>query len=162
MYWCSFATSRWSSAEPMDGGSVVKFFETNPECPAGFGGVEWDDSFDPPRQISARLIFAVPVRAELITSYGAAFAVTEPLAAALSRTDLTGFAFGPASGSPRSDLEEDAWFEIPPLRGLVITGRAFLDDFGSRQQGLLILSERAVDFLESRDPKFRDYIMEPL
>ena len=140
----------------------MKYYETNPECPAGFGGVVWDDSYVPPRQVSAHLTFAVPVRAELITSYGAAFAVTEPLADALLETDLTGFAFSPVSGTLHPDLEEDALFELPLLRGLVITGRAFQDDFGIEQQGLLILSERAVRFLDSRDPKFRDCVMEPL
>ncbi|WP_216917512.1 hypothetical protein [Nocardia noduli] len=140
----------------------MKFYETNPECPAGFGGVEWDGRFDPPRQISAHLTFAVPVRAELITSYGAAFAVTEPLAEALSKTDLTGFEFGPVTSSLKPDIEDDSLFEVPPLRGLIITGKAFADDFGIEQQGLLILSEKAVELLTSRDSKFRNYIMEPL
>ncbi|WP_405181005.1 hypothetical protein OG225_07415 [Nocardia sp. NBC_01377] len=139
----------------------MKFYKIYPECPAGFEGVEWDESFDPPRQISAHLIFAAPVFAELITSYGGAFAVTEPLAEALAKSGLTGFQFGPLSGEISPDLSKDTPpFEIPALRGLVITGRALADDFGVKMLGLLILSERAVDFLTMRNESFGKYVYE--
>ncbi|MGV9408585.1 hypothetical protein ACWDOP_01620 [Nocardia sp. NPDC003693] len=139
------------------------FYPVEPECPAGFGGVQWDKSFDPPRQISAHLVFEVPLQSDLMTSYGAAFAVTEPLAVDLAGTELTGFEFGPATGEVgRKGFYEIPEFEIPPLRGLIVTGRACADDFGLAGEGQLILSERAVDFLTKRDKAFRQYIMNAL
>ncbi|MEU0540112.1 hypothetical protein ABZ319_09595 [Nocardia sp. NPDC005978] len=141
----------------------MKFYPVEPECPADFGGVEWDESFDPPRQVSAHLTFEVPLFSDLVTSYGGAFAVTEPLAAALEETDLTGFEFGPLTGEVSDKGYYDIPpFEIPPLRGLIVTGRACADDFGLARKGRLVLSERAVDFLTTRDAAFRDYVFSAL
>ncbi|MFB8281696.1 hypothetical protein [Nocardia colli] len=137
--------------------SPVPFYRINPEAPADFGAVELDESFDPPRVVAANFEFAAPIResSEMIKSYGGAYAVTDSLAEALQSTDLTGYRFGPITTSVSATpyVEDTTTIRIPPLRGFVVTGEAFVDDFGIASKGGLIGSEKAARFLFARDPE---------
>ncbi|TQM29855.1 hypothetical protein [Nocardia bhagyanarayanae] len=134
----------------------MTFYLINPEVPADFGQVSRDSSYDPPRVVSAHFEFYYPVDSELITSYSGAYAVTKPLADALTESDLTGYEFGPVTTSISALVEDPDRIIIPPLTGLVITGRAFSDDFGIQGRSKLIASERAAEFLWNRDARIRD------
>ncbi|MFD6393578.1 hypothetical protein [Nocardia sp. NPDC060259] len=134
----------------------MTFYLINPDVPADFGQVSRDSSYDPPRVVSAHFEFYYPVDSELITSYSGAYAVTKPLADALAANDLTGYEFGPVTTSISALVEDPGGIVIPPLFGLTITGRAFVDDFGIQGLSKLIASERAAEFLWNRDARLRD------
>ncbi|MGV9610884.1 hypothetical protein [Nocardia xishanensis] len=68
-----------------------------------------------------------------------------------------GYEFGPVTTSISSLVEDSEDFVIPPLSGLVITGRVFVDDFSMRGRSKLIASGRAAEFLFARDEIFREY-----
>ncbi|WP_040712134.1 hypothetical protein [Nocardia takedensis] len=141
---------------------MSKFYVVYPECPAGFEGVEWDTSFVPPRPASAHLLFDAPLFSDLVTSHAGVYAVTLALADDLAATELTGFAFVPLTGELSSYVEAGREFEIPALRALVITSPALAADFGLKGRKRLVLSQRAVDFLTTRDPVFGKYVMDVL
>ncbi|MGV9610883.1 hypothetical protein [Nocardia xishanensis] len=134
----------------------MTFYLIDPEIPAGFGEVSRDSNSDPPRVVSAHFEFHFPVEGELITSYSGAYAVTQPLADALAGSDLTGYEFGPVTTSISALVEDPGGLVIPRLLGLIITGRAFVDDFGIQGHSNLIASERAAEFLWNRDARLRD------
>ncbi|WP_431971566.1 hypothetical protein [Nocardia sp. bgisy134] len=135
----------------------MTFYLIDPEIPADFGQVSRDSSYDPPRVVSAHFEFHHPVDGELITSYSGAYAVTKPLADALAESELTGYEFGPVTASISALVEDPGGLVIPPLFGLIITGRAFIDDFGVQGHSNLIASERAAEFLWNRDARLRDW-----
>lgn len=68
-------------------------------------------------------------------SYSGAYAVTKPLADVLAQSGSNGYEFGPVTTSISSLVEDPEGFVIPPLLGLVITGRAFIDDFARGTAG---------------------------
>ncbi|MFD6393579.1 hypothetical protein [Nocardia sp. NPDC060259] len=135
----------------------MSFYLVTPDVPADFGEVVYDDSYDPPRVVSAHFEFSYPVERELMKSYSGAYAVTKPLADALAQSGLNGYEFGPVTTSISSLVEDPEGFVIPPLFGLIITGRAFVDDFGIQGHSKLIGSERAAKFLFDRDEILRRY-----
>ncbi|MFI7529481.1 hypothetical protein [Nocardia salmonicida] len=139
----------------------MKFYLVYLECPSETGEVEWDESFDPPRPISAHLLYDAPPISDLVTSRAGVHMVTVPLADALAATDLTGFEFAPSTSEAVPDVEMRGEYEIPPMRVLVITGRPFVDDFGPKQTGI-ILSQRGVDFLTAWEPRFSRFVMDVL
>ncbi|TQM29854.1 hypothetical protein [Nocardia bhagyanarayanae] len=135
----------------------MSFYLLRPDVPADFGEVVYDDSVTPRRVVSAHFEFAYPVERELMKSYSGAYAVTKPLADALAESDLNGSEFGPVTTSISSLVEDPEDFDIPPLFGLIITGRAFVDDFGIKGRSKLIASQRAAEFLFARDEILREY-----
>ncbi|MFD6394304.1 hypothetical protein [Nocardia sp. NPDC060259] len=135
----------------------MSFYFLRADVPANFGEVVYDDSYDPPRVVTAHFEFAYPVERELMKSNSGAYAVTTPLADALAQSGLNGYEFGPITTSISSLVEDPAGFVIPPLLGLVVTGRAFVDDFGIKGRSKLIASERAAAFLFERDETLRQY-----
>ncbi|MGW6730127.1 hypothetical protein ACWF9G_29870 [Nocardia sp. NPDC055029] len=135
----------------------MSFYFLRADVPANFGEVVYDDSYDPPRVVTAHFEFAYPVERELMKSNSGAYAVTRPLADALAQSGLNGYEFGPITTSISSLVEDPGSIVIPPLFGLVITGRAFADDFGIKGYGRLIASERAAAFLFERDEILRQY-----
>ncbi|WP_431971565.1 hypothetical protein [Nocardia sp. bgisy134] len=70
---------------------------------------------------------------------------------------MNGYEFGPVTTSISSLVEDSEGFVIPPLFGLVITGRAFVDDFGIKGRSKLIASQQAAEFLFDRDEILREY-----
>ncbi|APA97842.1 hypothetical protein [Nocardia seriolae] len=132
----------------------MTLYTLNPDVPADHA--EWvvDDTADPPQVTGARFEFVLPVISELLTSQSGLYAVTEPLAAALAASGMTGFSLVPAEGAPADYADNADAIVIPTFYGLYLHGEPGKDDF-AHERGApvgLVLSQRAADLLCERDP----------
>ncbi|MFB8282666.1 hypothetical protein [Nocardia colli] len=133
----------------------MTLYTLNPDVPADHA--EWieDPNSDPPRITGARFEFVLPVIGELLNSQSGLYAVTEPLAAALAATTMTGFTLVPATGEIADYAQDPETIVIPTFYGLYLHGEPGQADFAHRR-GMpfgMVLSQRAADFLCEREPK---------
>ncbi|MFB7718110.1 hypothetical protein [Nocardia sp. NPDC056100] len=133
----------------------MALYRIHSEVPADDAVKTWDNTTDPRTLVSAVFTFRVPVDTELFDSgLGGLLGVTEPLAAALAATDLTGYRLVPATGEPSAYAAGASSWDIPTLYVLDVFGTPNVDDFAIRRG--LVVSERAADFLCKRDPAFAE------
>jgi hypothetical protein len=137
----------------------MPYYVVRPEVPGQLGdATELDRSGDRLRVKHLEYAFDGWLGDELITAHPA-FAATKSLADKFAAADLTGFSARPMQVS-RSDEFEEFYPDrvLPEFVELVITGRPGVDDLGITDESDLVLSQRAVDILNTTAPVDTDLL----
>jgi hypothetical protein len=131
----------------------MQFYIVRPEVPGGLGdNTVMDHSGDRVGVSHLAYEFEGWLGDELITAHPA-FAATTALADKFQQSGLTGFHTRDMEVTRSEDFEEfypDR--ELPPFTELVIDGKAGVDDFGINSDNELVLSQRALDILNTTNP----------
>jgi hypothetical protein len=138
----------------------VEFFRVEPEVAGGLGPeTVMDRSVHPPRISRLHYVFDGWLGDDLLESFPG-FVVTEEAAARLEAAGLTGFELKPVEIGKSEAFEElypDR--ELPEFRWLDVTGTPRQDDFGVDDDGVLVVSERALEVL--REGQLENADVEP-
>ncbi|MET8154203.1 hypothetical protein ACIBSW_18860 [Actinoplanes sp. NPDC049668] len=139
----------------------MQYYIVRPEVPGGLGeNTVMDYSGDQPRVTHLAYEFEGWLGDELITSHPA-FAATTALADRFQQAGLTGFHTRAMEVTTSEDFDEMyPGRELPPFTELVIDGQAGVDDFAVDKSNELVLSQRALDILNTTGPV--DTEVEPL
>ncbi|MEU7903554.1 hypothetical protein [Actinoplanes sp. NPDC049118] len=139
----------------------MQFYVVRPEVPGGLGeNTVLDHSGDQPRVTHLEYEFEGWLGDELITAHPA-FAATTTLANRFQQAGLTGFHTREMEVTTSEDFDEMyPGRKIPPFIELVIDGRVGVDDFAIDKANELVVSQRALDILNSTGPV--DTEVEPL
>jgi hypothetical protein len=131
----------------------MQFYVVRPEVPGGLGdNTVMDHSGDRVGVSHLHIEFEGWLGDELITAHPA-FAATTALADKFKRAGLTGFHTRDMEVTRSEDFEEDfPGREIPPFTELVIDGTVGLDDFAINSDSDLVLSQKALDILNTTNP----------
>lgn len=128
----------------MDG----QYFLLRPEVPGGWGtGIVANTGTHPPQVSRLHIQFDGWVADDLLTSFPCFF-VTQPLAAGLSQSGLSGYDLAPMQVTHSQTYEQlHGDKPVPPCLWLKVTGTPGEQDFGLTVQGDLVVSRRALDLL---------------
>jgi hypothetical protein len=131
----------------------MPFYIVRPEVPGGLGeDTEMDHSGDRVRVTHLDYEFEGWLGDELITAHPA-FAATATLADAFVAAGLTGFRTRGMQVTRSEDFEESfPGRELPPFTELVIDGTVGVDDLAINDDSDLVLSQRALDILNTTNP----------
>ena len=127
----------------------MTFYAVEPEVPGQFGEDAVVDYSTRPVGVSQyHLEFDGWLGDDLVEAIGT-FLVTEPVASAISQSDLTGVEFAEAKVTPGTTLQElQPDLELPTFRWMKVTGEVFRDDFGISEDIRLVVSDRAWELLQ--------------
>ena len=128
-----------------------KFYFLEPEVAGGWGeDTQVDRSIDPPLVRKLHYEFSGWLGDELLESFPC-FIVTETLGSRLTHEGLRGFFLDEVKISRSEELDErQPDIQLPPFQWLRVTGNAGESDFGIDKNRMLVVSERALSVLRSR------------
>lgn len=131
----------------------MQYYIVRPEVPGGLGdNTVMDYSGDRVGVSQLDYEFQGWLGDELITAHPA-FAATAALADKFKQAGLTGFHPRDMEVTRSEDFEElSPDREIPPFTELVIDGTVGRDDFAINSDNELVLSQRALDILNTTNP----------
>jgi hypothetical protein len=126
----------------------VSFFRVEPEVAGGLGpNTEMDRSRRPPRIHKLHCVFDGWLGDDLVESFPA-FVITSDALRRLQEAQLTGFEDGDVEIG-RSEQFDELYpdRQLPEFRRLGVTGKARVDDFGTDDDGVLVVSDRVLGVL---------------
>jgi hypothetical protein len=126
----------------------VSFSRVEPEVAGGLGpNTEMDRDQHPPRIHKLQYVFDGWLGDDLVESFPA-FVITADAGRRLEDAGLTGFELADVEVD-RSEQFEELYpdRELPEFRWLRLTGTARENDFGPDDDGVLVVSDRALDVL---------------
>ena len=128
----------------------MRHFLIEPEVAGGWGpGTLADTTVHPPRISRLDHEFAGWLGDELLESFPC-FIVSTALAEALERAALGGFTLADVMISRAEEATFSAGPGLPEFRWLKVDGQAGASDFGLAPDHRLVVSERALQILQSR------------
>jgi hypothetical protein len=127
----------------------MDFYAIEPEVAGELGeGTVMDTSVHPPRVSAVEYVITDWLGDDIIESFPC-YLVTPRMATALEASALSGFRLDTAQVTLSDEAADFGIAQVPEFRWLVVTGHPGEDDFGLLGNGQAVISEGALQALQS-------------